>query len=181
MTVTGQSPMMPSASRNGLFLGLALVLLQTIFYLADIQYNSKMGYLSYVILIAGLFLSTRNYRDVNNGGFLSYGRGVGYGVLVSLMAGIISAVFVFVLYTYFDPTMIDKILIETENQLVEDGMEDSQIEQTMDITAKMITPFTITLFSIIGMVFMGLVFSLVVSVFLRKENSHDGSFENDTL
>ena len=181
MNVTGQSPMMPSASRNGLFLGLALVLLQTIFYLTDIQYNSKTGYLSYVILIVGLYLSIRNYRDTVNGGMLNYGRGVGYGVLVSLMAGIISAMFVFILYTYLDSSMIDKILIDTENKLVEDGVDDSQIEQTMEVTAKMITPFTITLFSIIGMVFMGLVFSLVVSVFLRKENPHGGSFDNDTL
>ena len=182
MAETLQAPMMPSASRNGFFLGLALVLFQTIFYLADIQYNSKLGYLAYFILIAGLFLSIRNYRDKANGGYLTYGRSVGYGVLVSLMAGIISSVFVFILYSYIDPNLIDKILMDQETKMVEDNIDEDQIEIAMGYTRKMMTPPIIAVISILGMVFMGLVFSLILSVFLRKEDgSSANSFEKDTL
>jgi hypothetical protein len=42
------------------------------------------------------------------------------------------------------------------------------------------TPLAISIMSIIGYAFMGLVFSLVLSVFLKKEDA-SSSFDNDTL
>ncbi len=175
------APMMPPASRHGFFLGLSLVIMQTVFYLADIKLDSGLGYISYVILITGLFLSIRNYRDQLNGGFVSYGKSVGYGVLVSLMAGIISSVFVFVLYKYIDASIIDKLLIESEAKLEEQNLAPEQLEMAMEMNRKIFTPFAIAIMSVIGYVFMGLVFSLVLSVFLKKENESSGTFDNDTL
>jgi hypothetical protein len=121
MSSTLNAPMMPSASKHGVFLGLALILVQTIFYLADIRFDSGLGYLSYLVLIGGLFLSIKAYRDQFNDGFVSYGRAVGYGVLVALLAGVISSVFTFVLYEFIDPNLIDKLLLESENKMIDSG------------------------------------------------------------
>jgi hypothetical protein len=49
----------------------------------------------------------------------------------------------------------------------------------MDINKKIFTPAFLSLMGIIGQVFMGLVFSLVLAVFLKKEDAN--SFEKDTL
>ncbi len=180
MAQTANAPMMPPASRHGFFLGFSLVVMQTIFYLADIKFDSGLGYISYLILIAGLYLSIRNYRDQLNGGFITYGRSVGYGVLVALMAGIISSVFVFVLYSYIDPSTIDKMLIEAETKMEEQNLPPEQFEMAMKINQQMFTPLVISIMSIIGYAFMGLVFSLVLSVFLKKE-VEGGSYDKDTL
>ena len=181
MTQSTYAPMMPSASRHGFFLGFALVVMQTIFYLADIKTDSALGYLSYIILFGGLFLSVRNYRDELNNGFISYGRSVGYGVVVSLMAGIISSAFVFILYQYIDVTFVDRMLIEAETQLEEQNLSPEQLEMAMEINQKMFTPLVIALMSILGYVFMGTIFSLVVAVFLKKEDEGFNSFNKDTL
>ena len=180
MTQSTYAPMMPSASRHGFFLGFALVVMQTIFYLADIKPDSALGYLSYVILFGGLFLSVKNYRDELNNGFISYGRSVGYGVVVSLMAGIISSAFVFILYQYIDVTFVDRMLIEAETQLEEQNLSPEQLEMAMEINQKMFTPLVIALMSILGYVFMGTIFSLVVAVFLKKEDEGFNSFNKDT-
>jgi hypothetical protein len=174
------APMMPPASRHGFFLGLALVIMQTVFYLADIKFDSGLGNISYLILIGGLFLSIRNYRDQLNNGTITYGKSVGYGVLVALMAGVISSVFVFVLYSFIDTNMIDKMLIEAEIAMEAQNLPPDQLEMAMDINRKMLTPISLSIMSIIGYGFMGLVFSLVLSVFMKKE-AEGGSFDKDTL
>ncbi|MCB0819811.1 MAG: DUF4199 domain-containing protein [Bacteroidetes bacterium] len=179
MSTNSNAPMMPSASKHGFFLGLALILMQTIFYLADIQVNSGIGYLSYLVLIGGLFLAIKAYRDQHNNGYLKYGRAVGYGVLVSLFSGIIASVFVFILYGIIDPGLIDKLLLESENAMMDQGLDGEQLEMAMEMNKKFMTPTMMSIFGVIGQVFMGLVFSLVLAVFLKKEDAN--TFENDTL
>jgi hypothetical protein len=179
MTTQPNPPMMPSASRHGVFLGLAMILMQTIFYLADIKSNSGLGYLSYLVLIGGLFLTIKIFRDQVSGGKLSYGRAVGYGVLVSLLSGIISSVFVFILYSYIDPNLIDKLLLEAEEAMIDQNLPEEQLDMAMEMNKKIFTPAFLSLMGILGQVFMGLVFSLVLAVFLKKEDLN--SFEKDTL
>ncbi|MEX1189938.1 MAG: DUF4199 domain-containing protein [Bacteroidia bacterium] len=178
MTNAVNASMLPSASRHGVFLGLALILIQTIFYLADIRLDSGLGYLTYLVLIGGLFLAIKSYRDQFNSGFLSYGRAVGYGVLVALLAGIISGVFTFILYEFIDPNLIDKLLMESESKMLDSGIAEEQLDMAMEMNKKIITPGFLTIMGILGQTFMGLVFSLVLAVFLKKEGN---TFEQDTL
>jgi hypothetical protein len=178
MATPTNAPMLPLASKHGVFLGLALIALQTLFYLADIRLDSGLGYITYAVLIIGLFLSIRHYRDLLNEGYINYGRAVGYGVLVALLAGIISSLFTFVLYQFIDPNLIGKLLLESEEKLLESGMAEDQLDMAMEMNKKIITPGFLTLMGILGQTFMGLVFSLVLAVFLKKEGS---SFEKDTL
>jgi len=178
MATTYNAPMMPPASKHGVFLGLALIVLQTVFYLIDVRFDSTFGYITYAILIGGIFLAIRQYRDSLNGGFISYGRAVGYGVLVALLAGIISSLFTFLLYQFIDPNLIGKLLLESEEKLLESGMPESQLDMAMEMNRKIFTPTFLSLMGILGQTFMGLVFSLVLAVFLKKEGN---SFEQDTL
>lgn len=178
MATTSNAPMMPLASKHGVFLGLSLIVLQTIFYLIDVRFDSTLGYVTYAILIGGIFIAIRQYRDTLNGGYITYGRAVGYGVLVALLAGIISSLFTFVLYQFIDPNLIGKLILESEEKLLASGMPEDQLEMAMEMNRKMFTPTLLSIMGILGQTFMGLVFSLVLAVFLKKEGN---SFEQDTL
>jgi len=165
------------ASRVGFFLGLILVLQQTVYYLANVDFKSNLNYLNYIILIGGLYLGIKELRDKHYNGFISYGSAVGYGVLVSLFAGIIIACFIFILYSYIDPNLIDKMLVEIENTYIESGaLSDDQVDEAVGLMQKMYTPNSLALFSVLGNVFMGLIFSLILGIILRKE---DNSFDKD--
>ncbi len=183
MTQSTYAPMMPSASRHGFFLGFALVVMQSIFYLADINIDSILGILlSFIILCGGLFLSARQYRDELNSGFISYGRLVGYSVVVSLMAGIISSTFVFVLYQYIDVTLIEKMLYETETAFEKMNRPPEETEMAMKFYEDfLVTPIGLSIIEILKCVFNGTLFSLVIAVFLKKEDEGFNSFNKDTI
>ena len=72
------------------------------------------------------------------------------------------------------------MLIEAETQLEEQNLSPEQLEMAMEINQKMFTPLVIALMSILGYVFMGTIFSLVVAVFLKKEDEGFNSFNKDT-
>jgi hypothetical protein len=57
-------------------------------------------------------------------------------------------------------------------------MAEEQLDMAMEMNKKIITPGFLTIMGIVGQTFMGLVFSLVIAVFLKKEGN---SFEQDTL
>ena len=171
---------MPSASRNGLFLGIALIIYQAILYLADIGTNSAMNYLIIVVIAAGLFLCVKQYRDQEKEGFISYGRSVGYSLLVSLFAGFISAAFIYVLYKYIDLTIIDKIILESEDRILETIKDEAQAEQAIEMNKLLITPGFIAMGVVLNVFILGLVCSLILSIFLKKENFLK-KFDTDTL
>lgn len=60
-----------------------------------------------------LFL-LRSYRDHYNSGYISYGKSLGAGVVITVYAAIITAIYIYVLYAFIDPGLIDKSLALAE-------------------------------------------------------------------
>ncbi len=67
--------------------------------------------------------------------------------------------------------MIQRILDSTQQNLVEKGMSDDQIEMAMDYTRTFMTPIWLFTFSVLGTTLMGFIFSLFISIFMKKEES----------
>lgn len=153
-----------------MMLGFVLVIYTLILYFLDQTFNSGLGLISIVILIAGLFLGIKSFRDDSRGGILSYGQAVGAGTVISLYAGIITAVFGYILYTVIDPDLIEKMFTFMEERMIEQGqLPESLIEQQMQLFRKIMTPLTTSLFSILGSVFYGVLISLIVAIFVKRE------------
>ena len=109
------------------------------------------------------------YRDQFRGGFISYGQAVGSGVIISLYSSIIGALFTMVLYTLIDPDLMDKFYAFNEQQMLDRGSPEEAVEIGMNVTRKLFTPETLSLFSIFGGVMGGTIFSLIIAIFLKKE------------
>jgi len=153
-----------------LMLALVLIIYSLILYFLDQTFNRALGSLSFIILIAGLVLGIRSFRDDSRGGVLTYGQGVGAGTVISLYAGIISAIFGIIQFTLIDPDLIEKMYTFMEEQMIAQGrLPESLIEQQMVFMKKIMTPVTTPLFGIISNVFYGVLISLVVSIFFRRE------------
>jgi hypothetical protein len=164
------------AAKFGLLLGLALIVFSLILYVLDIDSQGKIGYVNYLILIAGLAIGIINFRDKVNGGYISYGKSVGYGVQLALFSGIILSFYLFIFFSFIDPEYIGKMLIKIEDAYYDASMDEDQIETAMVMMKKFYTPTSLSIFSVLGNVLMGLIFSLILSIFLKKESS---SFEDD--
>lgn len=164
--------MFKHAMNYGLIMGVTLVILGLITYLAGaVKTPTWVSFINYAIMIGIIIWGTKKYRDEVLSGAISYGNALGFGVLISLFAGIIVAVFSFLLTTVIDPDYIGKILTIAEEELVNRGMSDDQIEAAIEMQKKFMTPLIISISSLLGMVVMGFIFSLITSIFLKKEKS----------
>ena len=171
-----QPSLMKSTMNYGAMLGLALVIFSLLLWMFDAIDNSWLGSISYLIMIAGIVMATKTYRDQEQEGFISYGRALGVGTLTSVFAGIISAFFTYLLYTVIDPGLIEKMYATMEQAYYEAGMSDSQMEMAMNMAKKFTNPVMMAVFGLLGSAFLGFIFSLITSIFLKKEQD---TFESD--
>jgi hypothetical protein len=175
--VKAKTSLVNHAFRYGLYTAAAFVLFSLLLYSVDVSRTGWVNYLSFVILIAGIIIATIAYRDKINGGFLSYGRCLSIGVLISLVVGIVMAIYSYVFFSYFDPGALDKLLEASEQEMINRGMSDEEIDLAMPFTEKMMSPVFLSISSLLSMVLYGTVFSLITSIFIRKEdNSFEGTF-----
>ena len=71
---------------------------------------------------------------------------------------------------FIDDSMLAKVKNAQIEELEAQGMNAAQIEQTIEITGKLMTPEMIPIFGLAVGLFAGFIFSLVVSIFTNKAN-----------
>jgi hypothetical protein len=159
------------AMSYGLYMGLGLILNSVIFYVMGSPFSNYSGYITWAILIAGILLSMRAFRDNNAEAGVTYGRALGLGTLQSLFASIIMAFFSFILFKLVDNTLMDKLFAFTEEQLLHRGISEQQIDTMMAMSRKITTPLTYSLGQIFTLTFMGFIISLILAIFFKKEQT----------
>lgn len=167
--------MFQTALTWGLITGFAGIVYTLILYFAGIMTNKAAGYAGIIIAIVGIYLGTKAYRDQSLDGYISYGKALGTGVLISLFATILSVIFMVILYTVIDPDLVNRIMTESQDKLIEQGMAEDQIEKGMEMTKKFFIPMTIIV-GLVSNVFFGFIISLITSAILKKEGD---SFSRD--
>lgn len=175
---TKKAPVGKHALQQGAVLGIALIVFYLILYVAGINVYAQtdksiggyLSYLSYVIIIAGLFLGIKSYRDKALGGSISFGRALGFGTLMSLFSGIILAIYIILFIYVIDPDVLDGIFIMAEERMIEQGMPDSAIEKGMEITRAVTVPMMIA-GTVVGNTFVGVIISLILGAILKKEET----------
>jgi hypothetical protein len=101
---------------------------------------------------------------------MTIGQGIGIGTLLSLISGVISSVFLFIYLKFVDDSMLQMVRDEQIEKMSQQGMDDAQIEQAMEMAGKFMGPVAILIFGIIGSVLGGLILSLIISLFTKKAN-----------
>jgi hypothetical protein len=167
---TSKDNKMKCAMTYGLIMGLALVVLHVIQYMMDVfKPPFWVSLINYAVIIGVIVYGTIRYRDRELEGFITYGKALGFGVLISLFASIIYGLYFFLLTNVFDPEYMSKMHAVIEEMYIEMGMSDDQIEMAMSMVKKFQSPIIMVLSSILNFVLMGTIFSLITSIFLKKE------------
>lgn len=161
--------MSKNAMNYGAIVGIALVIFNLLTYVAGVSTSKNVSYLSFLIIILGIFFCIKHYRDKILGGGINYGKSLGMGTLICLYSGIIYGFFTYILLKFIDPGLIDKILAMVEENLVKSGMPDDKVEMAMNMQKKFATPLFYAFSEVFSLTFYGFIFSLILSIFLRKE------------
>lgn len=161
---------MKNAMTYGLIMGLGLVVVHVIQYMMDVYKTPFwVSLINYAIIIGVIVYGTIRFRDDELEGYISYGKAMGIGVLISLFASIVYGLYFFLLTSVFDPEYMSKLHAMIEEMYIEMGMSDDQIEAAMSMVKRFQSPIITVISSVFSFVFMGTIFSLITSIFLKKE------------
>ncbi len=163
------------ALQHGIMAGIVLIVISIIYYLTGQQQHWSSGVLSYLVLIGVIVFGLKTYRDEMLDGYIKYGRALGFGVLVSLFAGIIAGLYTFVFYKFINPDAMQMMLIEAEQKVIESSpnISDRELDMAMSFTKVFMNPYFLFVSSVLAMTFFGTIFSLIIAAFLKKEVPFD--------
>jgi len=150
--------------------GGAILLHSVVLYALDASFSIYSQIMGYLLPIALLVLVLSMYRKEKLNGVMSYSQSFIMGSLTMVVAGVISAIYMFVFIKYIDPDFVNVMMQMQEDKMLEKGMDEAAIEQAMDFTSKMRSVGFLTVMAFVGTAFMGVIFSAIVSIFLKKES-----------
>ena len=154
---------------NGVILALLGIVYSLVIYFLDLSFNKVQGWIFLVVQILVLFFLVKSYRDNYRYGMITFGQALGAGLIIFVYYAIIMAVFTYLLYAVIDPDLVDKQLAFTEEEMIKRGIPESAIEAGMKVQTKIMKPGIMAPISIFVSMFQGLIMSLIVAAFVRKE------------
>ncbi len=127
-----------------------------------------------VITIVILILGIKAVRDEQPGKGLSYGKGVGTGTLITLFSCIIGSIYAYIHFTYVNPNFPDYLIEVSRTQWAAKGMTDMQMENAEKGVRWFTKPIIQSIFSFILGNIIGVVLSLIISAFLKRDPIENG-------
>lgn len=126
------------------------------------------GWLGAVLMIVILVMGIRAVREESPGKYMSYGKGLGAGVLISLYASLMSAVYNFIHLKFINTQFVDYQMELIRTEWEKAGMSAAQMEQAEGFTRAMMGPVGAAIMTVIITVCLGLVISLIAAAFLKR-------------
>lgn len=157
----------------GIFLGLALIVFSLILFLLDVDSQSKVNWISYLIMAGGLFWAMQTYRDKHMGGFATYGQVFGAGFWTGFIATVVATIFTYFYVSMINPGLLEEILLTAEEEMLNSGneMSDEQLEQALGFTEKFVAnPVAMTMWAFGANVILSLILSLIIAIFVKRED-----------
>ena len=164
------------AMNYGAYLGLALIFISFIVYILGLEEQKSIipSLLNNFLMIGAIVYSVTIYRDNFNNGFISYGQSLKLGTSVVFFASVILAFYTFIFVTFINPEYLENILKVAEQEILNSDPEisDENLDMALSMTQKMLQPQWMITLSVLGGTFMGFFYSLIISFFVKKEDSN---------
>jgi hypothetical protein len=156
----------------GVCTGIGLIIFTLFMYVANLYMNQTLGYLAFLILIAGMVYGSLQYRKVQLKGFMTYGQAFSANFLIGLFASLISIIFFFFYIKYINTGMLEELLaqVRTKMEAKSGSMSQEQMDQAMAMTEKFMKPVWMVVWGFLGYAFWTAVFSLIIAIFIKKKD-----------
>ena len=162
------------AMNYGAVLGLVLVAVAVIIWFlgANDKESVVPSLLNNGLTIAFISYALIQYRDLNNNGFLSFSVSLKLGTSVAFFSSVILAFYHVVYISYIDTEALSEVMKLTEDLLKEKNpkISDEELDVALQMTDKFMQPHWIMILGMLGGTFMGFLYSLIISIFVKKED-----------
>ncbi|GGK89528.1 DUF4199 domain-containing protein [Rufibacter glacialis] len=153
--------------RYGIITGFVSIIYSLILYMTGLHLNKGLSYLGTVIPIVGIIMAYLYYKK-ENGGFMSYGQGLGTGTILAAVSGVLSGTFTYIYLKFIDGNILEQIRNASIEEMENKGMSDEQIEQAASMTEKFTTPEMMLIMGVVGAVLLGFILSLLIAAVMKR-------------
>ena len=137
----------------------------------DLENGMVFGYATMIIALSLVFFGVKSYRD-NNGGHITFLKGLQVGILISLICGVCYAASWELYYRGSGQEFLQKYTAHNLDKMKQDGASDAEIEKArvdgekfMEIYENFFVRFGFTLMEILP---VGIIVTLLSAALLRK-------------
>ena len=142
--------------------------------LKDLDLNTQeiYGYVSIVVSLLFVFFGIKHFRDQENHGLLSFGKGLLIGLLISLFASITFGAYNVVYVEYIDPNFMTEYYnhsVEQVSKTLSGAELQAKIKQMQDEKEMFANPlmnFSLMFFTVF---MIGVIISLISSLILQNK------------
>lgn len=148
----------------GLVAGLIQVAVGVAMYMAGVYFSSWSMFPTLFVLLLCIVFGTRRYRDSVLKGHITYGQALIVGIVISVMTGIVYAVYNIISISFIYPHFLEDLISVNVARL-------PTSQRTPEFIAAMresITANTIALSNLIRLSVIGTIFSVFASLILKK-------------
>ena len=148
---------------TAIFILVYAIIMQVIFKTPD----ETFGFTTYLFIALGIFNAHRKYK-VHNEGVLGFKQGVRMAMLVALIAGLISSIYFYIYIKFIDRSLIKQALEYSRKTWENDGLSTEKLNDMSQMTESLLTPASMAIFNYMGIIFIGFVLSVIISLFTRN-------------
>src|SRR4030042_3461574 len=155
----------------GVIIGLISIVYTVILYMLNQLFSQALGYAGIIIIIVGLSVAMKSYRDKVLDGILPFGKAFGFGMLIVVVVALLGAIFTYLLYAVIDTGLQEKALEFTTEKILKRGVPEEQLDMFLERAAKFQKPIPMAIMGFITSVLGGVVLSLIMAAIFKKEEA----------
>ncbi len=129
--------------------------------------SEVLGYASMILSLLFIIIAVKQYRDKQLRGKISFGKALGLGLLVSVVAGIILVVGDTIYLLYIDPDFAVNHMEHQIGVMRDSGVSETEIQAMQQQMVSATWIFEVVMF--LTVFFFGLIISLITAAIYKKK------------
>ncbi|MGR3809899.1 DUF4199 domain-containing protein [Jiulongibacter sp. NS-SX5] len=156
------------ALKWGVIAGLAGLVLTTVMYMTDLWKSSAASFLiGIAVSVFMLVMAMKEFKEAN-GGFMTFGEGLGVGMLASVISAIIGTIYNQVYMKFIDTGFPDKMKDFQIEKMEGQGLSEEQIETALQMSEKFTTGGLSFIMPLVAAIIFSFILSLIVAAIMKK-------------
>ena len=141
----------------------------------SLSLNTRMifGYATMILAFSLIFVGIKNYRDTYNNGYITFGKALGIGLLITLIASTVYMVIWMIDYSYFVPDFGEKYQAQVVAEMKASGASAAEIQKQIAEMAPMMAQYKASpgfriMFTYLEIAPVGIVVSFIAARILKR-------------
>ena len=142
----------------------------------SLSLNTRMilGYATMIVAFSLIFVAVKSYRDTENHGRITFGKALGIGLLITLIASTVYVVVWMIDFKYFVPDFGEKYQAQAITEMKQSGLSTAEIQKQSVEMAEMMEKYRTNaayraMFTYLEVAPVGIIMSLLAALILKRK------------